>query len=575
MEGAEAGAQAQDRRSLQMTWDDEASFRTGNGSPRRPAREVPVWHDWGLLAVLLALAAAIHAWLIGHTEVAARDSIGYIRYAWQLQHQPWADVLRQSDQHPGYPVALLAVSLPVRHFLGGPESLTMQLSAQLTSTLAGVLLVIPMFYLGGELFDRAVGFWAAALFQCLPASARVMADGLSEATFLLFAATALWLAARALRGSSPVLFGLCGLFGGLAYLTRPEGALIVAATGLVLLAMQGVPGWGRPWFRSLGCAAGLALAALAVAGPFVAVTGRLTTKPTGQRILETAHPPGGEGRSPAEFDPAQPRGLAGSAGAGTARPTLLASTLAVWWREKDGSRLWWGLRALGREVVQGFHHVAWLPALLGLWWFRGRLRVVPGAWAVLLVCLFLGLLLWRVAALMGYLSDRHTLLLILCGTFWAVAAMAAIGSWLARVLGSRLAGRVPGVGGRFWSILLLLLLTGSGLPRTLQPLHTNRAGHHAAGLWLANHTAPTDTILDPYCWAHYYAGRVFLEGTTPEPPSGANTARYVVFERAGREHSRLPMVPEAERLVAHGRLVYHWPTDRPADKAVVFVYAVP
>ena len=62
----------------------------------------------------------------------------------------------------------------------------MVLDCQLASSLAAVLLVIPMFYLGRELFDRRVGFWSAALFECLPVTARITSDALSEATFLLF-----------------------------------------------------------------------------------------------------------------------------------------------------------------------------------------------------------------------------------------------------------------------------------------------------------------------------------------------------------------------------------------------------
>src|SRR5262249_30611559 len=144
-----------------------------------------------LLLVLLLLAAGLRGWLLSHTEVAARDSIGFIRLAWQLEHKPWVEVLPNAQQHPGYPLALLAVSVPVRQFLGGPDTTAMQLSAQLTSALAGTLLVIPMFYLGRELFSRGVAFWACVLFQCLPVGGRILSDGLSEATFLLFAVTTL------------------------------------------------------------------------------------------------------------------------------------------------------------------------------------------------------------------------------------------------------------------------------------------------------------------------------------------------------------------------------------------------
>src|SRR5207245_705749 len=153
-----------------------------------------IWRELALLALLFLMAAGSRAWLSSHTEVAARDSVGFIRYALELERYPSREVLERSLQHPGYPAVLLAVSWPVRYFLGGTNYASMQLSAQLASALAGVLLVIPMYYLGRELFGQRAAFWGTALFQCLPVSARVMADALSEATFLLFSATALWLA---------------------------------------------------------------------------------------------------------------------------------------------------------------------------------------------------------------------------------------------------------------------------------------------------------------------------------------------------------------------------------------------
>lgn len=164
-------------------------------------------------------------WQVVHTEVTSRDSIGFIRYAWQLQHQedPFA-VVRGAEQHPGYPLMVLAASWPVRLFHPGPDSVAMQLSAQIASSLASVLLVIPLFLLGRDLFNRSVAFWATLLIQTLPATGELLADGLSESTFLLFAVTGWWAGLRALRGSRPGWYFLCGVSGTLAYLTRPEGA---------------------------------------------------------------------------------------------------------------------------------------------------------------------------------------------------------------------------------------------------------------------------------------------------------------------------------------------------------------
>ena len=126
--------------------------------------------------LFLVMAGAIRLWLVGHTAVAARDSIGYIRYALELENKPWAEVIRSNEQHPAYPTALLLMSWPVRHWMHDINPHSMQLSAQLATALAAILLVFPLYFLGCELYSPRVAFWGAALFQCLPATARATAD---------------------------------------------------------------------------------------------------------------------------------------------------------------------------------------------------------------------------------------------------------------------------------------------------------------------------------------------------------------------------------------------------------------
>src|SRR3954471_18327983 len=98
-----------------------------------PRPEPRRWPDARWLVLLLALTVALRVWLLCHTEVAARDSIGFIRYALQFETQPWNEVVHQNHQHPGYPFTVLAVSWPVRQFVAKPDVIRMQLSAQLAS----------------------------------------------------------------------------------------------------------------------------------------------------------------------------------------------------------------------------------------------------------------------------------------------------------------------------------------------------------------------------------------------------------------------------------------------------------
>src|SRR5438093_2010786 len=256
-----------------------------SSGPKRDRR----WRrEAGPILVLLLLTGGIHAWLIYHTELPARDGVGFMRYAWRLQHEPWGDVLRTSHQHPGYPLTIAAVSklLPF-----GSLSLCdrMLLSAQLVNLAAGCLLAVAMFYLGKELFNPRVGFWTAALFQCLPVAARVTSDALSEATFLLTATVTLLLAVRSLRDYSIWRLGLCGACGGCCFLIRPEGGLTVLAVAAALFGLQAMARWRQPWQRVLPAAASFTLTAILVAGPYVLVLGHLTNKPTSRKVMDLAY----------------------------------------------------------------------------------------------------------------------------------------------------------------------------------------------------------------------------------------------------------------------------------------------
>src|SRR5262245_50674121 len=86
--------------------------------------------------LLLLLAGCLHGWMIAHTHLPARDTIGYVRYALLLESRPLDQALRQIEQHPLYPLCVLAVSVPVRQVVGDTTASAMVLSAQAVSGLA-------------------------------------------------------------------------------------------------------------------------------------------------------------------------------------------------------------------------------------------------------------------------------------------------------------------------------------------------------------------------------------------------------------------------------------------------------
>jgi hypothetical protein len=208
---------------------------------------------------------------------------------------------------------------------------------------------------------------------------------------------------------------------------------------------------------------------------------------------------------------------------------------------------------------------------------RQRLGSSPAAWLLLSLCGIHTLVLWRLADVMGYVSDRHVLLLVFCGIYPTAAGSIAISNWLAAVVGgfwlrhrtgaAASARLVPRL-----AMIFLFAMTAFALPEVLKPMHTNRSGHRQAGLWLAEHANPADVVLDPYCWAHYYAGRVFLEGTAPAARS--MQVNYVVVEHADHEHVRLVGLEKAVEFASFGRPVYHWPEKKSVENAKVVVYEV-
>jgi 4-amino-4-deoxy-L-arabinose transferase-like glycosyltransferase len=515
----------------------------------QPTCRIPSWLP---LTLLIALGLSLRLWVIARTEVAARDSVGFIRYALRLEHEPWRDVIKTAEQPPGYPIVVMYISWPVRAWAGDTSCDMMVLSAQLASALMGVLSIIPMVLLGRELIDRRIGWMAAALFLCLPSWVRLTSDGLSEATYLFCLALTLWLGVRALRRPSAMRFLLCGFGAGCAYLTRPEGIELAVAIGLVLCGMQLFAPRRQPWARLTPQLAALAVGLLVFLTPYVAVTGRLTNKNTGKLMLG---------------DPDVDRtGLT----PGTAPQTRSGGgiPLALWWHEPTDagrSRPLWAARALAAETVQGLNYVGAGLAVFGLVLLRPRAASRPGLWLVGLLIGLHALILLRMAVMIGYLSERHTLLFVLAGCFPAAAALLWLGDRL------RTAGAARGVPfASMATAALVAALVTAELPVLRKPLHGNRAGHKAAGRWLAGHATPQDAILDPFNWAEFYAGPPL-----PDPRPARPERLFVILETSDNQHSRLPQIPAAKVMASHGELVYQWPEGRPREEAQVVVYAVP
>jgi hypothetical protein len=328
-------------------------------------------------------------------------------------------------------------------------------------------------------------------------------------------------------------FLAAGVGTGLAYLTRPEGGELAVALTMVITAQAiALRTWRRPaWQLSA-----LALGIFPFVATYVGVTGQLTRKPTSQKMI-------------------------------FGEPTIAAQAVyspapfAVFWDDQllaGRSRSWWAATSLVAETYRTTHYYGFGWAVIGVWLMRRQLRSMRAAWLLLALAGLHALVLWRMAIVSGYLSERHTMLLAFVVCFWFGAAIVNIGERMQRA--------------RLLTATAMVALFAIGLPSAMKPLHANRAGHRQTGYWLAANATAKDEVIDPYCWAHFYAGCVFREGKDPLPHQ---RVRYVVIEQSDNLHNRLPLMEQARQLAKGGAPIYCWPESQPREQARIVIYRVP
>ncbi len=377
---------------------------------------------WPTILLILALAAAWRVLLIAAMPTLSRDAVLFCWFARDLG-QAGLEVLRSDayDQHPLFPLAILAVQRGLQAAGCVDSPLLWQRAGQIVTLISGLALVAATAWLTHKLFlreDAAVrrkqAICAALIAALLPLNAWLSADVMSEQPFLLLCVLALssmigaagsgrWLASGA----------LCGL----AYLTRPEAAVLVIAGCLAAGSTLQIP----PLRRATNVVA-LLSAFAATAGPYVALIGGLSAKADKQQIHEFVAPAAAA---------AHPLAARAAAQRPVAPRFAALERVQTNWYESIGVALYQTLRS-GRVVVP-------LLALPALWRRRRACWNVPLLAPV--VCMTLHFVL---AVLLqfrhGYLDPRHMLLIVVLMSPFAAATIVGLAAgrarWTARLVAS-------------------------------------------------------------------------------------------------------------------------------------------
>jgi hypothetical protein len=444
-----------------------------------------------LLAVIL-LAAVLHAISIARSLLPAQDGLKIIRVARQFQKDTWPDVVRDTDLHPLYP-ALVAAVEPVVAALAGPGPDAWRIAAQTVAAFASITLLIPLYGLSRSLFGPSIAGLTVLIHVLLPVPAEVGHDTLSDSLGLLSTLLSLRWGSVALRTGNwrPALGA--GLAGGIGYLARPEAILAPLAIGLAWVVSM-APGLRFRRAVASPVLPAMGLSVLVLVGGYALVKGQVSEKLAlrhgaslgSHQIMIRSVPqllPKGLDDPRWDFSPKEDTDRTP-----IGRPLKALKWIVLeWWDE-----LCWGFAVM---TVWGLARQRFILGLLG---DRdpddcGRAeRLVIGLYAGLVV-----LVLLRHGISLGYLSGRHTLALVAISTPWAAA-----GTFVCL---RGLSVKLPWSPHVAWAVGVVgaVLVVGTLILYQLRPSHPSRWGHWAAGRWLAQHTRPTDVVLDTRGWARF------------------------------------------------------------------------
>ncbi len=447
------------------------------------------------ILLIAALAGLLLGWLTTHTDIFFADGLRYISQARAIDRGSAVEGLKNAVDHPVYPLAIAAV----HRVTGGNDPHAWQVAAQLASSLAGVILVLPLYLVNRELFGERAAVAGCLLFYAVPLTGHVFADTLSESTFLLFWLTGLWAALRFIKSGRVAWIPLVLVGSALAYLTRPEGLLLPAAvvTTLVLSPRWVLGGLGKRGVIIVGL---LVIGAAVLVGPYVLMKGGLGTKPSVARLLGTA-----------------PR----SAAHAVERQKPLAFNQSL------SKTYVLAVKAVEKAVNDAVGLPLLIFAVPGIVLTRPREGAIR-QWKLLAVIAVASLLaLIRLHATGGYCSPRHAILL---STILIPAAASGV---------YRLTSIAAGHLGKGWTraavalrvvILIALLLPQMG--ETLSPLNDGLRGYRDAGVWLTERGEHHGKVVDVTGWSQFYSGRTGytfadLISATDDPDS-----RWVVVREA-------------------------------------------
>jgi hypothetical protein len=355
-----------------------------------------------------------------------------------------------------------------------------ELAGKWVSTLFGILLIFPAYFLGRQIFDQRIAFLSTLLLLVHPYIRRFSADVLKESTYLFFLVAGLWFAWETIEKGRKFPFFFIPLYSAIAYLARPDGIEVVLVVFFYVLFMRQVNGAKNKWTIILL----MVLSSLLFFLPYLIYLRETTGVWTLSRAKTMAW-------------------FLGLGITGGETPFI--------------DKLLFSFRRLNLEIFFIVHPLYIFLAVVGLV-KRSSPHFRKGEGFLLSFCilhyavLFLFLLnitVWvRKGAIQAdYFSGRYVLPLLLFSVYWVGQGILVIHNWIDEKTGTLRLFLRSQTGNRsliVWGILFFIV-AAIVLPKTFKPQRYDRLPEKWAGVWMRNQFGKGITIFTTVPRVVYYA----------------------------------------------------------------------
>lgn len=522
--------------------------------------------------IILISSLLVRIYMSCFTYVIQNDSVAFIENAHFFAQGDFKAGLRH-DYHPLYSMMMAGVYKIIP---------SMEFSGTIISVLLNTLMVIIFYLIGRSAFNQKISFVSSLILSFHPYAVRYSADILSESTYFFFFLSALGFGFFAITNGRLLLFALTGVCSAFAYLTRPEGIGIICIVSCWSLLKGYVKikiVWKQKLVEILVLVVSFAVFALPYLVYIKSETGswHLTKKKSVSKIagVEKLFEKMDDERDVDEMPAKQTDFGSDHVNQPSGRGRSVKAYIAGFFYVMD-------------KYTSTFHPLLFALFLIGLVnWSRREKRGDFGYYVFTIVFFYLFILL-RLNITHGeffgevvkYPSRRHVMPIIIPVLFWVGIGVSALGTWVYKRIQTDKLGGGPlkwmGKSETRVLIVVLVLVLGVLLPKTLKPQGRDKIGILEVGKWIRGHSDKSEPLIFSASSrnAYYARGRAVQMKNIHTALSLARkeNADYILLTR--REQEVLSAELEQSAMKGQTVLVYTAQDRDTSNQSALFLYKV-